>query len=425
MSDLDIPILERPAFFDGQRLTAADLAAVQQFHRELRWLHNRSLHNWGIAIGCAVSGVRGERTVRVQPGYALDCKGRELILSKSLEVPTPAVAGINGGPATYYLTASYADDADLTPEIRSGTCGAAGAVRRAETPIIRWQEPNDTNIHSRYRRGLDIILASIQVQNCQLAKDVSGAERRDAMPAQQPYIAAGQTLAGKTSWRLWPECSPMGVATTVVTTAAGFRSTPRYQAHVVGSRIFNGQVGGSRRSFVVDGYAQIANATASSFELQVILPGGATAGESQIDRVTKDDYFLVLERIAENWNIPEGHRDTFKEYVLKSFGQRLYVGQRLSLIRIMLPLPSPFYIVQPDDFGDALDAIAARNGVSVDTLKAVNGLTPETMSLTIYQDLKIPGPALDLNPPDVLTASFVTKLQEELGWYVVWMGVEG
>ena len=51
VSDAEIPILERPAFFSGQRLTAADLDTVQTFHRELRWLHNRSLHSWGIAFG--------------------------------------------------------------------------------------------------------------------------------------------------------------------------------------------------------------------------------------------------------------------------------------------------------------------------------------------------------------------------------------
>ena len=33
MSDLAIPVLKRPAFFDRQQLTAADLTEVQTFHR--------------------------------------------------------------------------------------------------------------------------------------------------------------------------------------------------------------------------------------------------------------------------------------------------------------------------------------------------------------------------------------------------------
>ncbi|NJL22534.1 MAG: hypothetical protein HC895_19700 [Leptolyngbyaceae cyanobacterium SM1_3_5] len=131
----DIPILDRPSFFDGQRLTAADLTAVQAFHRELRWLHNRSLHSWGIAFGYAVSGLKGDRAVQLAPGYAVDCNGRDLIQSQPLTLAIPAVAGASdGGSVTYYLTASYADDSSLTPQTQSGLCGTAGAVRRSEQP---------------------------------------------------------------------------------------------------------------------------------------------------------------------------------------------------------------------------------------------------------------------------------------------------
>ena len=105
-----------------------------------------------------------------------------------MEVPIPPVGGNSeGGPVTYFLTACYAEDADLTPETRAGMCGTSGAVRRPEVALICWQEPSDG-----YRFGLDIVLASIEVQNCQLAADVSAAERRDAIPEQQPYIATGQ-----------------------------------------------------------------------------------------------------------------------------------------------------------------------------------------------------------------------------------------
>jgi hypothetical protein len=275
MSDLNIPALQRPSFFDGQRLTAADLATVQTFHRELRWLHNRSLHNWGIAFGYAVTGKRDERAVQVQSGYALDCKGRELILGAATEMAIPAVAGdSSGGPAGYYLTVRYAEDEDLTPETRGGVCGASGAVRRPEQPLLRWQEPGDAE------HGIDVVLASIEVQNCRLVADVSSAERRDAVPAQQPYVAAGQTKASQTSWRLWPnDETPVGFATTVPTTEAGFRVTPRYQAHVVGERLFVPESNDDVRvNVIVDGYAQVTAATAASFDLVVVLPQGLVVG---------------------------------------------------------------------------------------------------------------------------------------------------
>ena len=47
--------VERPAFFNGQRLFDSDLQALEAFNREMRWLHNQSLHQPGIGRGLAVS----------------------------------------------------------------------------------------------------------------------------------------------------------------------------------------------------------------------------------------------------------------------------------------------------------------------------------------------------------------------------------
>ena len=280
MSFSDIPALKRPSFFDGQRLTAADLVNAQTYHRELRWLHNRCLHNWGIVLGFAVTGKRGQRSVQVQAGFALDCKGRELILTEGLEMAIPAVAGApDGGSASYYLTVSYVKDEKLTAEMRVGMCKTEGAVRRSEKPLLRWQDPDGD-----FQHGRDVVLASIQVENCQLAANVSAAERRDAIPAQQPYVAAGQTTVGETTWQLWPnDEDPVGVSTMVNTASAGFRVTPRYQAHVVGDRFYAPEPDSDdvdvQVPIVVDGYAQVIAPTAVSFELVVTLPQGLVVSD--------------------------------------------------------------------------------------------------------------------------------------------------
>jgi hypothetical protein len=279
-SNDDVPVLERPSFFHNQRLSASDLMAAQKYNRELRWLHNRSLHNWGIALGLAVSGTRGAKSVTLEPGYAIDCNGRDLVLNQMVEKPIPAIANAgDGSPVTYYLTLSYAQDEDLTPVVRAGVCEGSGAVRRLEMPIVRWQDPNDAEPASRYRHGHDIVLGAIRVLNCQLAEDISGRERRNAALQQQPYVAAGRTEAGKTTWRLWPDdANAIGVATTVATSSAGFQLVPRYQAHVIGDRLIKAP---ARRKFLVDGYSQIAQMTATSFELRVTLPAPASNGEEE------------------------------------------------------------------------------------------------------------------------------------------------
>src|SRR5438132_13955084 len=117
MSDQDtIPDLARPAFFSGQRLEANDFAAIFDFQRGLRWLHNRTLHTWGVATGFDVSGKKGGKEVTVKPGYALDCNGRDVLLSRPITLQVPPVAGAPaGGAALYYLTASYLADDDIAP----------------------------------------------------------------------------------------------------------------------------------------------------------------------------------------------------------------------------------------------------------------------------------------------------------------------
>lgn len=285
-TNVNIPALERPAFFDGQRLTANDLTEMQNWNRELRWLHNRGLHTWGIALGLDVVGQRGDRFVTVHPGYALDCQGRELILSQPQTIAVPAVAGASNGEAvTYYVTASYAEDADLPiSETRSGVCQGSGAVRRPEQPRLRWQSPNDTTSEGSYRSGLDIILGTVQVKNCQLAVPVSETERRNARPAHQPYIAAGQTEAGATQWIFWPNSNQdtaVGVQTTVDTSLAGFGATPNYIAHMIGNREFyepSGTPEFPEPGLLLDGSTFVLNPTPSSFICRLLLPRNLSLG---------------------------------------------------------------------------------------------------------------------------------------------------
>jgi hypothetical protein len=69
-------VVERLQFFNGQRLFASDLQVIEAFNREMRWLHNQSLHQPGIGNGFTVSGQKGDRQVSIgrrrkrAPGFA-------------------------------------------------------------------------------------------------------------------------------------------------------------------------------------------------------------------------------------------------------------------------------------------------------------------------------------------------------------------
>lgn len=259
MSFSPLPQVERPAYFDGQRLTAADLTSAADYSRAMRQLHNRALHGWGVVSRLGVTGARGASSVHVDPGFALDCSGRELLLVAGQDMPVPPVAQ----QSTWYLVISAPDD-PLTAEERTGACETDGAVRLLDVPLVRWLSTSGGN-GAQLRPGLDVVLAEATVANCLLADDVD-TDARQALIQSQPYVTAGQTDPTATVWSRWPSSGKTaGVMTTVSTATGGFRSTPSYQARLAGAR----QQGG----LLLDGPTHIEAASAASFDFCVDLSG--------------------------------------------------------------------------------------------------------------------------------------------------------
>src|SRR5262249_11892428 len=149
----------------------------------------------------------------IGPGYAIDALGREIVLGQDQIEPVPPVAGeSDGSPVSYDLTVSYPPDADLEEaETRDGICLPRGVVRLREEPEFCWVRlerdgqgnlhPKNPKLQTDIKDGLKILLARIEVLNCQLNGPVSLAERRSARPATQPYVACGE--ARPTLWSDW------------------------------------------------------------------------------------------------------------------------------------------------------------------------------------------------------------------------------
>jgi hypothetical protein len=81
----DPPI--RNNYFAGKVLTAEDLQVEQSYHIGQRRSHNRHLHGAGVVHGLAVSV--GSAGVRVEPGMAIDCRGREIVVPDPAQVDLP------------------------------------------------------------------------------------------------------------------------------------------------------------------------------------------------------------------------------------------------------------------------------------------------------------------------------------------------
>jgi hypothetical protein len=278
--------VERPRFFDGQQLFASDLDGIVGFHRAMRWLHNRSLHQPGIGNGFAVAGRRGDREVRIQPGYALDADGREIVLLDTHTEQVPPVASESGGaPVFFDLAVSYPADDDLEEaETREGVCLDRGAVRLRERPVFCWirlqrdvagtLRPRSEADALAIQNATKIVLARVQVRQCRLDADLVISIRRTARPPQPPNVVCGACRA--VPWEPWTETVDendvaIGLRASVGTTAGKFRVTPCYAARVCGPRplevTISGGINGNGATFLVfDRAVYVVGASATGFE---------------------------------------------------------------------------------------------------------------------------------------------------------------
>lgn len=304
----EMRFLERLQFFNGQRLFASDLQALEADNRARREIHNQSLHQPGVGSGFAVSGNKGDREATIFPGYAVDAFGREIILTENRIIPVPPVADDgNGQPVFYDLTVSYPDDSSLEEsETREGIClkAAKGTIRLREEPVFCWvklkadKQPFDPDLKAQVQNGMRILLAQAEVFECQLNNPLSTAQRRNARPPKQPYIACGESSPNLKTWKPWLE-GP-GLEIDVDTSEAKFQATPCYSAHIVGECVFRQEVKSSfpkifsavgSTSFLLDGFVSIVEPKPTTFKMRVLMPPISTRGSNLI--INPAEFFSV------------------------------------------------------------------------------------------------------------------------------------
>ena len=85
--------IRRPSFFLGQLLDEKTLQAEQDYHRDMQRRHNLELHGVGIVRGLGVrveaSTDAEEGRLYIEPGYAIDGCGREVVLGRAAELALP------------------------------------------------------------------------------------------------------------------------------------------------------------------------------------------------------------------------------------------------------------------------------------------------------------------------------------------------
>ena len=224
--------LERTRYWQGQMLRSGDFRGQVATDLQLRWWHNRALHNaYGVALGYEITGDTGTGSLRgviLQPGVAYDVFGRALVLQRKHTVPLPS--DVTAFPIT--LLVRYRETGDY-PDRRQteGVCiSCCQPDLEEEQPEFVWTtaDPPDP--------CCGVPLARAQPNAQRLPELDLGFETILSAPLAGPYLANGSTIPGATQWQLRRVGGDVVVLETVVdTSAAGFQSTPCYFASLEGA----------------------------------------------------------------------------------------------------------------------------------------------------------------------------------------------
>jgi len=194
---------KRINFFKGFLTTEKDWNEAELYHVEKRRLHNRLLHAPGVVGGYqgelrVVARARGDLSVEVQPGYAIDGQGNDLILwDATIKNINPEEYRL---PQTIYIVLRFAEEL---------------------TDFIAYKENLEYKGHRRVQEQARIELSQTEpdiAREVELARVFleKGATRvRDARDVQDPRAneidmrfrplagVAGSTLSPMLKQRLW------------------------------------------------------------------------------------------------------------------------------------------------------------------------------------------------------------------------------
>ena len=224
--------LQRLAYWEGQALAARDLNDEASGRAQLRWWHNRALHDtFGVSFGLVVAplSTAGRLAgVRLGPGLAYDCFGRELVVTVAREIVVPE-STMQASSLTLVLRYDEISECSCAP-IASKTGWTHCATVR-DNATVAWQE--------RFDREDGVPLARIYDFDGEYRLDGKYAVRI-SRPLRRPKLVSATTLSGATAWEPWSvdigASAPvvLGMKTVVDTSSAGFLDTPCYFAALDG-----------------------------------------------------------------------------------------------------------------------------------------------------------------------------------------------
>src|SRR5436305_3049325 len=164
--------IKRLNYYNSQFLKENDFNDEQLYHNQMRRLHNRALHTWGIVKGLEVTRVTGASKVTIAPGIAIDRLGQEIVLPKESDA-----IGLDGfdASAQVYVTIKYADVFDLADKDTKAT-------QTASEYYMRWTERPSVNVSANAPAdgAPDVVLAVLTLDRDKAISQIDRSVRRYA-----------------------------------------------------------------------------------------------------------------------------------------------------------------------------------------------------------------------------------------------------
>jgi hypothetical protein len=168
---------QRPSFFEGEVLSAADLEHVVVYLRDQNARHLLGGHTWGIVAGLQLleqTAPNGAIDYYLLPGYAVDGYGRAIVVVNPLRLSVDWFNGQPSGPVQVWIR--Y--DQDQTNAVRQGFQVCCG----------------DNDAYSRVAESYAIEVGNKSLPKQQSGISIAGEAVDDARTALRTFNDAGQVV---------------------------------------------------------------------------------------------------------------------------------------------------------------------------------------------------------------------------------------
>ncbi len=145
--------IERPKFFEGQILSAADLTSILEYSRGQTARHERYLHLGGIAYGLELEpkekkvGATTYQEITLTAGMSVDATGREIVVTEDellsetdFDQSNVAIPNLDAWYPVFLVGTN--NNAIQTP-VGSSACGTSSPTRITEGHLIQFGRPGD------------------------------------------------------------------------------------------------------------------------------------------------------------------------------------------------------------------------------------------------------------------------------------------